>query len=119
MKDQLISLEVAKLAREKGFNFYQINQYSNDVNPTMLYNYTLEQCKLFNDVYYAPTQNLLQKWLREKHNIVVYAIAYYNGKVANGHDYAYEIYNITNNNVYKSWEEALEAGLLQALKLIK
>lgn len=66
MQDTLIQFEVAKLAKEKGFmgrsNFY----------------YTKSKVKIHYSIYHqlhdfkntaATTQSLLQKWLREKHNI--------------------------------------------------
>ena len=46
MTEQLISKETAVLAKEKGFD---LNNHLKNGNP--------------------PTQSLLQKWLREKHNI--------------------------------------------------
>ena len=122
MKEQLISFETAKLAKERGFNIYQPTQYSSAVNPTTEYNYTENQCKLFNDTYYAPTQNLLQKWLREEHHLIVIVAYQYE------HDstpYGYWVYKENNSLPLNQWihdlhtyEEALEKGLQEALKLI-
>ena len=61
--------------------------------------------------------SLLAKWLREEHNI--HLIAYKNINI-DGYDWCYITTDgITNINSYKTYEEALEAGLQEALKLIK
>ena len=60
--------------------------------------------------------SLLSKWLREEHNI--HLIAYKNINI-DGYDWCYITTDgITNINSYKTYEEALEAGLQEALKLI-
>ena len=61
--------------------------------------------------------SLLAKWLREKHNI--HLIAYKNINI-DGYDWCYITTDgITNINSYKTYEEAYEIGLQEALKLIK
>lgn len=71
----------------------------------------------------APTQSLLQKWLREVHNLHIYIFGYNCGKEL----WAYEIreikgafveFDMPHKALYSSFEEALEAGLQEALKLI-
>lgn len=60
--------------------------------------------------------SLLAKWLREEHNI--HLIAYKNINI-DGYDWCYITTDgITNINSYKTYEEAYEIGLYQALKLI-
>ena len=60
--------------------------------------------------------SLLAKWLREEHNI--HLIAYKNINI-DGYDWCYITTDgITNINSYKTYEEALEAGLQATLKLI-
>ena len=117
MEEQLISFETAKLAKEKGFNISGINIYENenllcDVEFKNWNNGTL--CLL------APTQSLLQKWLREKHQLfitvnakgVIDEIVWYNNvTIRTKKDHKFE-------NYYRTYEEALEVGLLEALKLI-
>jgi hypothetical protein len=72
----------------------------------------------------APTQSLLQKWLREVHNIDVWVNKigstnekkyYFNVMVNN------KFVNTTNSNskTFLKYEEALEVGLQEALKLIE
>ena len=60
--------------------------------------------------------SLLAKWLREEHNI--HLIAYKNINI-DGYDWCYVTTDgITNINSYKTYEEAYEIGLQEALKLI-
>ena len=68
----------------------------------------------------APTQSLLVKWLREEHNIIV--LVDYEG--IDGYYYKFYSYKEGNKNYdasdknYNTYEEALEAGIQEALKLI-
>ena len=60
--------------------------------------------------------SLLAKWLREEHNI--HLIAYKNINI-DGYDWCFITTDgITNINSYKTYEEAYEIGLQEALKLI-
>ena len=140
MKDTRITFETAKLAKEKGFNervhyFYKVKS-ENDIE---LYGCTRKQLVGFKGhvpIYHkvrdyhtnkeklnaklyrcsAPTQSLLAKWLREEHNI--HLIAYKNINI-DGYDWCYITTDgITNINSYKTYEEAYEIGLQEALKLI-
>ena len=122
MKETLINFETAKLAKEKFFNIYQPIQYSYAVNPTTEYNYTENQCKLFNDTYYAPTQSLLQKWLREEHRIDI-IVKPWSGNSVNTKTYAADVCVFGTSKYLKLqktdiYEHALEIGLQEALKLI-
>ena len=60
--------------------------------------------------------SLLAKWLRENHNI--HLIAYKNINI-DGYDWCFITTDgITNINSYKTYEEAYEVGLYQALLLL-
>ena len=116
MEDKLVSLETAKLAKKKEFN--EICQYYYEILDKPI---TLQKMSCSNAEGYkqptAPTQSLLQKWLREKHNI--HLIAYKNINI-DGYDWCYITTDgITNINSYKTYEETLEVALQEALKLIK
>ena len=75
----------------------------------------------------APTQSLLQKWLREKHNLIVYLLP--NIEIGSINEWEYQISKYENNHTQSNrfelneingtYEEALEKGLQKALKLIK
>lgn len=93
MKD-LVKTETCKLAKEKGFIFWSG----------------------------IPLQSRLQSWLRETHEIHVEIISKkYKTKVATciPRTFKYIINGTYSLTVYNTYEEALEEGLLQGLKLIK
>ena len=65
----------------------------------------------------APTQSLLQKWLREKHKMY----AFVHNEIGNNHLFYY--YTIKSDNFstyeigrYKNYEEALEDALVECLQ---
>lgn len=73
--EEICTYEVCKLAREKGFDVRTFDWYDYTGN----YNkgfipHKLHECPRYKE-YYAPTQGLLQRWLREEKGIVVEAIA--------------------------------------------
>ena len=96
MKEQLILFETAKLAEEKGFgdklDWLGVSIHDN-----------------------YPTQSLLQKWLREKHNIHMAMKHMSNGFVC---DVQIAFVRSIKMVVQPTYEEALEHGLYEALKLI-
>ena len=136
MKEQLISFETAKLAKEKCFNWecyasYNINGEDfedttirssiKDVNSDMmfdLYSYNPEKGSERCDV---PTQSLLQKWLRENHKLIISIIPSLDGGYFNG-EYDFEIrdteFHLSDDTNFNSYEHALECGLQEALKII-
>ena len=125
MEDTRITFETAKLAKEKGFpqepNKLKIPYYNykgefkGDVKD-WLRKYLKKEDTSDVESVSAPTQSLLAKWLREEHNI--HLIAYKNINI-DGYDWCYITTDgITNINSYKTYEEAYEIGLQEALKYI-
>lgn len=120
MKEQLISFETAKLAKEKGFD-WKCDAFSygkdNVTNDILVRVYEDEK-----DFYEMPTQSLLQKWLREKHKLNIeigmqYKVWFYS---INKLPYnSFDDSDIKGGTKFNTYEEALEEGLLNALKLIK
>lgn len=137
MKEQLVSFETAKLAKEKGFKelcFYYYdnkgkleepyleNGSSTDVEFRVDLSDLLENhnWKWYNKCS-APTQSLLQKWLREVYGIHI--------NIDFGLQWGYQLIHIGSSISFSeefidgenwlSYEEALEAGLQIALNLIK
>ena len=111
IEEQYVSLDTAKLLKEAGFDVpcrggYHVNRFR----------------------YEAPTQALAARWLREVHHINVYAcfdyVCFDNGErkwffmrentMIN--DYTSVYCSIIS---YDSYEQALEEGLQEAVKLIK
>ena len=135
MEEQLISLETAKLAKEKGFD-WECNCvfFGEGIDDDLLYyeaSAGKTQNSLLEEHYFscddkpfctAPTQSLLQKWLREVHKIDVYSTwgtylektvwYFYNSKISIGATFS-------SKKHWNTYEEALEAGLFEALNLIK
>jgi len=129
--DTLIEFETAKLAKEKGFNWKVRYSYGHNINPHLAYpkeDYSI--ATNFNDsverynkslqdrlknLISAPTKSLLQKWLREEHDIFIYCVP--RGNVYPDIKWGNNI-SMRENNYYHSYEEALEVGLQEALKLI-
>ena len=130
MTENLISFETAKLAKEKGFVFenmdsnYELGYHSyfkwgsNEKRVFAISHYekdTRHSDGWSQTGYDAPTQSLLQKWLREVHNIEI-----------DVNSDSQDIYHCTTythltvSKVFfsKVYEQALEKGLYQALLLI-
>jgi hypothetical protein len=122
MTEELVTLETAKLLKEKGFNeFCEFAYADEDLHIMGLHSTN----SFFNEIgcgYTAPTKSIAQKWLRETKNLHI-EISYMYGNY-----WIYDILTIPNHDLvglsdrpivhYKSYEEALEAGLQEALKLI-
>ena len=138
MNETLISFETAKLAKEKGFNLNSPGFYSCD-NPSSekignqlilrdwerWINFGSEDSQEGTMIYSAPTQTMLQKWLREVHNIDITIMIRFASD--------YEIHIHKNRNIPKGftsipvkptwenhkrlYEETLEIALFEALKL--
>ena len=125
MKEQLIEFKTAILAKKKGLpqNIHYFSDY--DSRPPY-YGINNELCngdeKRFGTCK-AISQSLLQQWLRKEHkiNIIVFPM------LNDGIDcyYNYDIYtNLADTyseclTYINTYEEALEKGLIEALKLIK
>ncbi|RUP42181.1 MAG: hypothetical protein EKK63_02470 [Acinetobacter sp.] len=132
MTEQLISFETAKLAKEKGFAepckgfaepFHQ--DVLEFVDDGVLYVYESYQPLkdyhevLDDDFLLAPTQSFLQKWLREKHQLMCFVDfptdwSYFTGTVIKKGSSDMLVRKIE----FSTYEEALEAALFEALKLL-
>lgn len=149
MEEQLMSFETAKLAKEKGFilkgrddriYFYVLKTVGRYKEGDLEQIYLDETCcdteyVKPNNRLYASTQSLLQKWLREIHNINVQAYPHltdiyrfyiekinFSYKTSDGRTPEFKV-QLSRDwskdyNKYKTYEEALEVGLQEALRLI-
>jgi hypothetical protein len=125
MVDTLISFETAKLAKEKGFNIPTETCWIETTSSLFKspfhtirnkVGYITEGCDYINE----PTQSLLQKWFREEHKIDIWVL--YNDNRA-AYPYFWELNSKNGEYKYskkgfKTYEEALEQGLIEALKLL-
>ena len=130
LKEDIVSFETAKLAHKASFIF---KGRTNDwLNTSLPYHEDGTRNLRFdyNGEYYpAPTQSLLQCWLREKHNLLV-EINFRTFGVSNGNGYFYMVERKNkdksmNNYIgkdvwsgFETYEEALERGLQDALRII-
>lgn len=156
MQETLITFETAKLAKEKGLQlgserqyveYHKTYKYDGDATHPESYkkgDVRLGSCSYivnnrdgidFSNKYYtlyeAPTQSLLQKWLREVHRTDITVITdwkqgvrvYYVGfsfvNTENKIDIWFSKDENNNKIEYSDYEEALEIALQEALKLIK
>jgi hypothetical protein len=121
MQEELVTFQVAKLAKEKGFNIFTGKAWIKKEGQALFF--VPVYTGVTNGIdYHAPTQSLLQKWLREVHNIHIDINTMYLSKGKCWDCYIGEISgesSIWNKEVKGSYEEALEVGLQEALKLIK
>jgi hypothetical protein len=108
MEEQLISFETAKLAKDKGFELQQriITRYPNGEE---------------SDEFGVP-QSLLQKWLRVNHDIHI-EIVYWEDNTWSA-QLVGDIFQDESGDDYEAfgcdtYENALEIGLQEALKLIE
>jgi hypothetical protein len=123
MKEEIITFSTAVLARTKGFKsksgYYEGNGILAEVPnvPENDYRHTNNAMQRFR--YEAPSQTLLQRWLREKHFIDVFVI----DSIKENH-YDWEIRleddepKIECDQYYLHYELALEDGLQKALNII-
>lgn len=122
-----VSYEVAKLAKEKGFDKVTLCAYCNkELESSIEFTGSIffEPIDIENaeengyECYLAPTQDQLLRWLREKYNVHIYTqrieyewglgwIVCYNSGI-----------NVFKEISFHNYEEALEAGLKNILKEI-
>lgn len=135
MKEELVKFDTAKLAKEKGFDALCTNTYNSkgilseewNVNPEDLNenNFYCTKDNIHVDYTLAPTQSLLQKWLREEHKLYVTVDVCVYGDEGR---YAAELSGhgkggfmpvlLDGFTIYSTYEEALEEGLREALILL-
>lgn len=127
MKDELVSLKTAKLAKEKGFDLEEGCACGGFPDCICL------EVRAKSEYYYQTTQSLLQRWLREVHGIFVVGDHKYIDQnkvktwIANitfldeNASYGFDYYKRGREDfpTGDTYEQALEAGLFEALKLIK
>lgn len=121
IEEQLVTLETAKLLKEKGFNEYCETIIREDNGRLMksIFRTNKDLPKL---CYSRPTQTIASKWLRDKKNlhVSVYSNACGWGFLIEKADNGTFISNDNlkgpnDGGVWDSYEEALEAGMKMAL----
>lgn len=119
MRDQLISLEAARLAKQRGFDpytFYYYDRYGERHEGGGVANWN----NGYGDACACSTQSALQRWLREQHNLQVYVYSNTIDGNKKYKDYVAYINGIAINDArdeqFETYEEAMEAALEEALK---
>jgi hypothetical protein len=120
MEDQLINLETVKLSKKKGFDINNSIKLGELKQP---HNWHGEQINMTNVWYFNITQSLLQRWLREAHNIYVSVIPTYIGNAEKKRLFFELAFNdkirqTVGSGYQETYEGTLESGLQEALKLI-
>ena len=140
MQEALVTFKTAKLAKEKGFNWkcrgkIHCSHYHLVKDNIIPSNVPTSSAEMFAPLIdwnnhlkpkldtetSLPTQSLLQKWLREIYDIDVIINTYR----SQGHKwYKFFISErhkdvVKSIELYQSYEEALEIGLQEALKLLQ
>ena len=127
MNEDYVSLEVAKLLKEKGFDsHYSTHFYKN--NKLECYMDDRKKYWLQKDEYAAPTLYMAQKWLRETKGIYIWVepvighrwtVSFCDLNVcAEESDWIERELHKDGYPIYDSYEDALNAGILETLKLI-
>ena len=115
IEESYVSFDTARMLKEAGFDEVCSWAYYRAYNWCLIHERNSKLCLGY---YSRPTQALAARWLREVHNIDVMVDVY------NRDYYVCNVYKnkhlmIIRNIVTSSYEEALEEGLREAIKLIK
>lgn len=128
MEEEKVNLETAKLAKEKGFDWKVVKHYKGGelIYNGSLYNFNNpeEQALWSVELTSAPTQSLLQKWLRENYDFNPCIV-----KVSNNGEFHHwvgfpalitmdNMYLVTQQKECATYEEALELQMQEKLRLI-
>lgn len=110
MHDEIVKYPTAKLAKEKGFDLITHNYFLEDKQTGEIKRVcVIHRNELYN-IYPAPTQSKLQKWLREVKNVNITPPLYYTNR-----GYACTIIAEKYTIFYKTYEDALEDELYKQL----
>jgi hypothetical protein len=119
-KEQYITFETAKLAKEKGFD-EPCNRYYEDgfIHENRFFLLNNNSKIMSKTSCSAPTQSLLARWLRETYKIIVTVPFNYDTKLFTYFIGNYEHPISKSTKEYSTYEEAFETGLQEALKQIE
>lgn len=119
--EEICTYEVCQLAKEKGFNVQTFDWYDYTGNYYKGFiPHELHECPRYKE-YYAPTQSLLQRWLREEKNVHIAVFP----NLRNSYEYDWIVYikgeecwlpTYSALNDFDTYELALEDAELYCLK---
>lgn len=120
--EQLVSFEVAKLARELSFKELCWLYYDNGGN----INHSITKISNNMSIIAAPTQAVLARWLREKMDLYIEMKHYITSNSDGTSNVLYQseiiyprLFHIQSIMPINNWEVVLENALLEALKYLK
>ena len=124
MTEESVTLETAKMLREKGFN--EPCMIAINIEDSRQYGTNRTNSGLPIKLCSQPTQPVAQKWLRETKNmhVCIYRSAsgygYDISKADNGTHIINDLSDGPNEaGLWDTYEEALEVGIQEALKLVE
>ena len=119
--EEICTYEVAKLAKEKGFNWI-CPHYFRTKNKDLFRVFPCEDWSDIEDRINAPTQSLLQRWLRDARAIDIDVYPIFLDGATDNREYGCQIYAIGKLNkpfrigYAKTYENMLETALKYALE---
>ena len=124
IEESYVSFDTARMLKEAGFDEVCRSAYYATGNTAVMH----ERNSMLSPGYVSrPTQALAARWLREKHRIVV-DVTFIPPSV-DGDEWQYFVGKMDemvwpgdfepSDRKYETYEEAMEAGLQEAIKLIK
>lgn len=127
--EELVTFETATLAKDKGFKMVATT-YEYGIDGEIGHRNYIPHDYNIRGLVSAPTQAILQRWLRNEYKIYVLpsptsstkdgAVSKWFFTLNQDHPSANkEIYYFESETIGKTYEEALEEGLKEGLKLIK
>lgn len=131
IKEAYVSLDTAKILKEKGFNIPTYSYYDSDGDTIINKKYDgyWELSKISNEElnngWSRPTHQLVVAWLREIHHIIinVFACEHPNGNMWEvdiaKHDDDFSLISVDKIYDYENYNYAMEVGIFNALIRIK
>ena len=120
IEEQYVSFDTARMLKEAGFDVPCTSQYTEGMgvwNVEYPYNFNKDELG-----YSRPTQALAARWLREVHGIHVFSMRLPKGTWLPWFEHftgdgKYKKY--TSKDTFDSYEQSIEVGSREAIKLIK
>lgn len=117
--EQYVTFQTAQLLKEAGFNVPVRTQYSHRGNVWCSEKPNDYNSDKTSPTLSRPTQQLAARWLREAHNILLILNPVLQGWIYDLYDLKKHQYILCNEDAFtENYEEAYEAALQEALRLI-
>lgn len=123
--EEICTYEVCKLAKEKGFDVPTHYAYNENCQKAMYMELCLNRNTKDSRSISAPTQSLLQRWLREEKGIVIEVICLPTTRTSSKYEYKRHLFlgsdghyleSEYGDEIFATYELALEDALKYALE---